>query len=270
MCTLTLAWRVFPQAPVVVAANRDEALDRPSDPPGQLEPGVVGPRDAKAGGTWIGYNEDGLFVGITNRWVEGLPAGRSRGLLVRDCLRRSTADEAASLVEDSCAANDYDGFNLVLADADDALVLEWDGTLRVSELSEGVHVVGNVGFDGTYAEPPDRPDAGMEQARNARRLVEHLGPFRDERAEEWLERAGEALGDHEFGVCVHGEGFDSGTGSDGTPDESGGGYGTRSSSLVLVGSDGRRLYDFADGPPCTTEYERVIETTGADEAEGQS
>ncbi|QLG26407.1 NRDE family protein [Halorarum halophilum] len=253
MCTLTLAWDVFPEAPVLVAANRDESIDRPSEPPGQLEPGVVGPRDAQAGGTWIGYNEDGVFVGITNRWVEGLPAGRSRGLLVRDCLREPSADEAASLVEESCATHDYDGFNLVLADGDTALLLEWGGTLRVTELGEGVHVVGNVGFDGTYYEPPGRVEIAEQQARNARRLADHLGPFPDETPEEWLERAGDALGNHQFGVCVHEDG-----------------YGTRSSSLVLLGADGSRRYDFADGPPCRTPYETVIETQAAGGDEGQS
>ncbi|QLG62959.1 NRDE family protein [Halorarum salinum] len=253
MCTLTLAWRTFAEAPVVVAANRDEAADRPSEPPGKLEPGVVGPRDAVAGGTWIGYNEDGLFVGIANRWVEGLNAGRSRGLLVRDCLRCRSADEAASLVEDSCAEHDYDGFNLVLADADDALLLEWDGTLRVTELRQGIHVVGNVGYDGTYYEPPERPEIARRQARNAKRLAEHLRHYPDETPAEWIERAGEALGDHEFGVCIHENG-----------------YGTRSSSLLVLGADGSRRYDFADGPPCRTEYRTVVETSPADAGEGQS
>lgn len=255
MCTLTLAWRLFPEAPVVVAANRDEATDRPSEPPGELEPGVVGPRDVKAGGTWIGYNEDDLFVGITNRWVEGLPAGRSRGLLVRDCLRKQTADEAASFVEESCAANEYDGFNLVLADETDALLLEWDGTLRVTELRKGVSVVGNAGFNGTYYDVPGRENAGKEEALNARRLAEHLRAFPDETAAEWVERAGEALGDHDFGVCIH------------DPEEN---YGTRSSSLIVLGADGSRRYDFADGSPCTTEYETVVETGATDSREGQS
>ena len=69
VCTLVFAWQVFPDAPVVAAANRDELLDRPSEPPSVIEeePGVVAPRDAEAGGTWIGYNEHGVLVAITNR-----------------------------------------------------------------------------------------------------------------------------------------------------------------------------------------------------------
>ncbi|ELK45622.1 hypothetical protein D320_21146, partial [Haloferax sp. BAB-2207] len=74
MCTLILAWQVFEDAPVVVAANRDEQLGRPAEPPRRWEngdgPAIVAPRDAEAGGTWVGYNDAGVFVGITNRWVE--------------------------------------------------------------------------------------------------------------------------------------------------------------------------------------------------------
>ncbi|HVQ18590.1 MAG TPA: NRDE family protein, partial [Actinomycetes bacterium] len=33
MCTVILAWQVIPDAPVILAANRDELLARPSDPP---------------------------------------------------------------------------------------------------------------------------------------------------------------------------------------------------------------------------------------------
>ncbi|MDR9382369.1 MAG: NRDE family protein, partial [Natronomonas sp.] len=54
MCTLIVAWRVFDDAPVCVAANRDEATDRPSSPPRVREGDrpVLAPRDERAGGTW--------------------------------------------------------------------------------------------------------------------------------------------------------------------------------------------------------------------------
>jgi len=71
VCTIVIAWQVFTDTPVVVAANRDELLDRPSEPPAVVEedPRVGAPRDAEAGGTWIGYNEHGVLVALTNRWV---------------------------------------------------------------------------------------------------------------------------------------------------------------------------------------------------------
>lgn len=244
MCTLALAWQVFDEAPVVVAANRDERYDRTAEPPAQLDtdPAVVAPRDATAGGTWIGYNDRGLFVGITNRWVEGLTAERSRGLLVRDALRATDADSAAETVESALAADEYDGFHLLVADADAAYLLEWDGELVVRELDPGVHVLVNVGLSDDVMLPPADPRRGMRQAINARSVQSALQPRSDEGADDWLARAAAVLSDHDYGVCLHN-------------DE----YGTVSTSLIRLRSD-EATFEYAAGPPCVTAFERVDAT----------
>ncbi|AEH37901.1 NRDE family protein [Halopiger xanaduensis] len=245
MCTLTLAWQVFEDAPVAVAANRDEAVDRDSRPPDvyREEPLIVAPRDAEAGGTWIGYNEFGVFAGITNRWTDAELAGeRSRGLLVADVLEARSAAEAASIVADATAADEYDGFNLVVADADDAYCFQWDGDLVRTDFEPGVHVVVNVAVDGEVDIPSFRTDAARAQAENARTVRRELSVADGgESVSDWLERAGSVLGDHDYGVCIHGDGF-----------------GTRSSSLIALRDGGSESqYAFADGPPCQTAYETV-------------
>ena len=242
MCTLVLAWQVFPDTPVCVAANRDEADDRPSDPPGEYETGprIVAPRDRTAGGTWIGYNEHGVFAAVTNRWTDtDLPASRSRGRLVADALSAESAESAARLVEDAVADVDYDGFNLVLADENAALYCEWDGRLRVQNWRPGLHVVVNVGADGDFAVPERRRDAGERQAEDARRARVELRPESGETAADWRSRAASLLSDHEYAFCVHGDGF-----------------GTQSSSLLSLGSDSAD-WRYADGPPCETAYRPV-------------
>jgi hypothetical protein len=251
VCTLVLAWQVFAEAPVVVAANRDEADDRPAEPPARRgsDPAVVAPRDAEAGGTWTGYNEHGLYVGLANRWAEDLAAERSRGLLVSDALREQSADDAVRLVERAVERDGYDGFELVAADDGAAFLLEWDGRLRVRRLDPGVHVVVNVGaaLGGggvpaeTLVDPGIRRAAAERQADDARRLRDRLAPAPGEDADGWLDRAADALADHDAGVCIHRDGF-----------------GTRSSSLVRL-DDGGRTYLFADGPPCSTPYRKVDE-----------
>jgi len=246
VCTLVLAWQVVADAPVVVAANRDEAADRPSEPPGlyRTDPRAIAPRDARAGGTWIGYNKAGLFVGITNRWVDR--AGeRSRGQLVADCLGCESADAAVDTVDRAVAADSYAGFNLVVADADRAALLAWDGEVGVTEFEPGVHVVVNVGADGASFEPPGRPEMGRQQAANATAVrsalsIEKASP---PTAAAWREQAAAVLGDHEYGVCVHGDGF-----------------GTQSASIIELGGEaatGVGSYWFAAGPPCRTGFERV-------------
>ncbi|MFC4450019.1 NRDE family protein [Halorussus aquaticus] len=247
MCTLILAWQVFDGTPVAAAANRDEALGRPSRPPGVLDrdPTVVAPSDEEASGTWIGYNDAGVFVAVTNRRTD-IDGERSRGLLVRDALARESASDAVSHVEADLADREYAGFNLVVADADEATLLEWDGVLRTTHLDPGVHVVVNDGYDDAATKSASirealRPDGDRtaertdpDDAGTAER------PDADGGVEAWFERAKEVLRDHDMEVCVHRDG-----------------YGTRSSSLVAVDSTGEGRYWFADGRSCETEYEVV-------------
>jgi uncharacterized protein with NRDE domain len=255
VCTLILAWRTFDGTPIAAAANRDEALARPSRPPGVLgsgatedpserasadpserasaDPVVVAPQDEQAGGTWIGYNDAGLFVGVTNRQAD-IEGERSRGLLVRDALSRPSASEAVTFVESELAEREYAGFNLVVADAAEAVLLEWDGVLRTTRFDPGVHVVVNEGHDGK-----------AEKARRVQRLAR---PDPDDDASAWFERAEAVLRDHDREVCIHGED-----------------YGTRSSSLVRLDGDGTAAYWFADGKPCETDYKAVE----ADDAEAE-
>lgn len=242
VCTITLAWQCFEDAPLIVAANRDEFLDRPSEPPARREwdRGVVAPRDKEAAGTWIGYNDAGVLVAITNRWTPSEIGGeRSRGLLVRDALGEASADDAMRLVERELDERSYEGFNLLVADTSSALLAEYDGNRRISTLDPGVHVVVNVGADGQYDIPPQREDDGRQQAENANAVRTALRPEPGESGEGWLDRAATVIADHEYGVCIHRDQF-----------------GTRSSSLLYVGEDDVR-YRFADGPPCETAFEPV-------------
>ena len=269
MCTLIVAWGVFEAAPVVVAANRDEAVDRPSTPPRRREgrdggPAVVAPRDERAGGTWIGYNEAGVFAGLSNRWSDRDLAGeRSRGLLVDDVLARTDVDSAVRKVEAALADAEYAGFNLVVADAETALLLEWDGRLTITEFEPGVHVVMNAGFDDTFRDVPGRSEAAGAQAESSALVREALQPGEGETADDWLERAGAVLGNHDYGVCVHRTVSERRSDGQAGASASRVAFGTRSSSLLSIRYDGTATYRFADGPPCETTFEPV-DVTAAD------
>ncbi len=246
VCTLTLAWRVFEGTPVALAANRDESLDRESEGPSlRTADGstYVAPRDRVAGGTWIGLGESGLVAAVTNRWLDADREGdRSRGLLVADCLREPTAESAVRAVERELDDRAYDGFFLALADDVAAFLLSYDGQLSVTRLDPGVHVVGNVGgvVNGTarFAVPDRRKEAGTDRAASARRVAGALVPEPGEDASGWLDRSSRVLADHEYGACLHGEGF-----------------GTRSFTRIRTGTE--PAVAFADGPPCETPSESV-------------
>jgi hypothetical protein len=233
VCTLLVATRVWQDAPLVVAANRDEQLGRPSQGPQLHSQGGVrffAPRDLKSGGTWLGINAHGLFVAITNRFVGKKPsAPRSRGLLVLDALAEDSVAHAVRRV----GAEDpkrHDPFHLVLADAQGAQLVWNDGERhRVEPLVPGIHVVTERSLGAA-----DSPRLELLNGR----VRDLFGP-QCPPAAAWLEILREHSVEGLEGVCVHAPALD---------------YGTRSSTFVALGGpDGPQLLH-ADGPPCTTPY----------------
>src|SRR4051812_11909919 len=144
MCTLFAAWQQHPDFPLLIAANRDENLARPSSPP-KLWPGTLpflAPVDDQAGGSWVGLNARGVFVAITNRYLTArYPERKSRGEIVTHALRLPTAEAVAAHLR-SIDPRDYNAFHLLYADAHHAFVSWTDGERFTHEqLTPGLHVV---------------------------------------------------------------------------------------------------------------------------------
>jgi uncharacterized protein with NRDE domain len=144
MCLLAVQYKSVPEAPILVAANREEAYDRPSLLPA-IQPGkprVLSGVDARAGGTWLGVNQNGLFVGAANRPKLFQPqAPKSRGLLCRDLLRANSARHAVDIAMEELTANKYDGVNFMIADYESAWAVHGGDDPNVSELEEGLNIM---------------------------------------------------------------------------------------------------------------------------------
>ena len=145
VCTLAVFFRILADSPLLVAANRDEHYDRPSDSPRDLDtvPKVIAGRDLRAGGTWLGVNEHGVLAAMLNRRSNtpnaAVANGRSRGLLCMDLLARRSAAEAASWLRDHQA--EYNPFTALVADRKQAHVTYNAGANLVTEpLTPGLHV----------------------------------------------------------------------------------------------------------------------------------
>jgi uncharacterized protein with NRDE domain len=118
MCLLVLAWRTHPRYRLVVAANRDEFHDRPAAPLGWWsdDARVLAGRDLTAGGTWMGVTRGGRFGVVTNyRDLEPAPAADSpsRGQLVPGFLA-SDAAPGGFLESINGSAARFAGFNLLV------------------------------------------------------------------------------------------------------------------------------------------------------------
>jgi hypothetical protein len=149
MCTLAILYRVARGTPILVAANREERFDRPTQYPKiqSGSPRVVCGTDRRANGTWLGVNQNGLFCAVANRRKANAPVEpRSRGLLCRELLELRTAKDAAAHAAKELAKGIYAGANYVCADGRYAAVVHGGDKVEIVELTPGLHVVtgGNV------------------------------------------------------------------------------------------------------------------------------
>jgi uncharacterized protein with NRDE domain len=232
MCTLAVAWRVDRRWPVIVAANRDERLGRASEGWAVREGsgGIrrLAPRDAAAGGTWMGLSSRGVFAGLTNyhaplAWYPDL-ARRSRGEIVDLALSAPGAAAARDAVRGLEAAR-WNPFHLLVADGASAFLWWYDGERSaIADLAPGLHVVTERSPDGSC------PRGDLVRAR---------WPL-----EPSLPRLRELL-------TAHGEGSAAATCIHGDP-----AYGTRSSAVLRIAPElaASELYA-ADARPCLAPLE---------------
>ena len=151
MCLVALAWQVDPANPLLLLANRDEFFERPSAAMSFWEdqPEIVAGRDLRAGGTWLGFHRKNrrlaVITNVREVGVEQAEAERSRGFLIPDFLlgSESAAGYAERLL--SQANPQYDGYNLLLFDQDEALCVSNRG--GIERLPAGVHGLSNAGLN---------------------------------------------------------------------------------------------------------------------------
>jgi uncharacterized protein with NRDE domain len=232
MCLLVFAWNAHPRYRLVFAGNRDEFHARPTAPMAWWEepPGILAGRDLQAGGTWLGVSRDSRFGVVTNfrDLQRPQPDAPSRGKLITRFLeeRVSAADFVARLAAEQAS---YAGFNLLLADESNMVYLTNRGTGLSRSLEPGIYGLSNHFLDTPWpklertrerfrllvADPEPPVDALLEMLDDRDPALEHLLP------DTGLSREWEMLLSSPFIV-----------------DER---YGTRCSTVVLVGHDGGTL-----------------------------
>jgi len=145
MCLILVAWQVHPGYPLVVAANRDEFFARPTAPAAFWldAPQVLAGRDLEAGGTWMGIARNGRFAALTNFRdpAQNRRGAPSRGGLVKDFL---CGDQKPEDYLERIAAHgrECNGYNLLVSDG---ATLWWSSNMggAARALEPGVYGVSN-------------------------------------------------------------------------------------------------------------------------------
>jgi len=118
MCLLLFAYNFHPKHRLILAANRDEFYQRPTAPAQFWKdaPEVLAGRDLVQGGSWLGVTRTGRLAAVTNFRDPNQPKGEfSRGNLVADFLRGTdSVSEYLNKVKNN--AENYTGFNLLVGE----------------------------------------------------------------------------------------------------------------------------------------------------------
>lgn len=234
MCLLAIQYRSVPEAPILVAANREEAYDRGSLLPSIQagKPRILCGIDTKAGGTWLGVNQQGLFVGVCNRHKMLSPlVPKSRGVLCREMLRTNSSRQAVDLAMEELSTGKYDGANFIIADQESGWVVHGTDEIEVVELPDGLSIISS----------GDVNDLRDERGKLCRRLLT-LQTL--DSAVKFLARASQAFSrppapEGRPGMVVRGKE-----------------RGTVSSTLIALGKKPRdAIFQYASGAPDQAKYE---------------
>ncbi|EIJ78583.1 hypothetical protein PB1_13534 [Bacillus methanolicus PB1] len=149
MCLILFAYRVHPDYPLILAANRDEFYERPTAPAAFWDdhPFVLAGRDLEKGGTWMGVTRTGRFAAITNYRAPGhdRPDAKSRGFLVSDYL--TGTDKPKEYLEKVQQDRGlYNGFNLLVGDTE-SLYYYSPILDEISKVAPAIHGLSNAVLD---------------------------------------------------------------------------------------------------------------------------
>ena len=244
MCLIIAAWKVSPEFPLVIAANRDESFARPTRCAAFWPdmPDLLAGRDLFAGGTWLGITRHGRFAALTNfrNPNEEKTTTTSRGALVSGFLLGSTPP-LPYLDEIGAVGSQYNGFNLLVGDGK-TLACYNNIEHRSETLAPGVHGLSNHVLNTPWPKvtlATSALGAALSNMPDTDRLFSFL---RDDSIADdaSLPNTGVPLEAERFlsSIFIH------------SPAEFN--YGTRSSTALVVGRDGLVTFDEQEWNPDAT------------------
>ncbi|TGL69858.1 NRDE family protein [Leptospira jelokensis] len=151
MCLVVIALRIHPEFPLVIASNRDEFFERPTEGlhVWDTNPNILAGKDLKAGGTWLGANAVGKLAFLTN--VRNFrkpphPHPKSRGGLVTQFLEVWSEPSIGYAKQVDSERENFEGFNLFLFDGKEAVAVGGD-PFSTQLVETGFHAVSNASWN---------------------------------------------------------------------------------------------------------------------------
>ena len=147
MCTSIVLFRKSHNWPLIIASNRDESLKRQSLLPGRhwnKYPNILGGKDLKKNGSWIGINDNKIVSIMHNRKPNQIKKKfKSRGKLILEVLKYKNIESAIKYFKHLKKEN-FDNFNLFIASVKKCFWVKNDNKYKniiVKELNEGLHIL---------------------------------------------------------------------------------------------------------------------------------
>ena len=235
MCLIAFSFKDHPVYDLILAANRGEFHDRPTRR-AQFWPSnadLLAGKDLKAGGTWMGITRKGRFSALTNFRDPDTyrPDAQSRGQLPLQYLIDESIHPKTYIEKVRLKASDYNGFNLLAGTARSLYYIS-NKTLNVERVQAGVHGLSNHLLD--------TPWPKVERAKSRLQRITNSQTFNKEEIFEMM------LNDEEAPDALL---PDTGIGSEKEKKLSSmfihmDTYGTRSTTVLLIGRDG--IVDFTE------------------------
>lgn len=175
MCLINLHMNEHPKYKLIIAANRDEFYQRPTDPAHFWEdqPAILAGRDLLQMGTWLGITKQGRFAALTNFRDPQMQDGTySRGKIITDYLTSSLAPEdfLHNLEQDR---TNFAGFNVLLGST--GQLFHYNNVYdEVTELRSGTHGLSNDTMNTSWP----KVVKGKENLRNYVMENEYVDPDR--------------------------------------------------------------------------------------------
>ncbi len=258
MCTLIVFLKKLADYPIIALHNRYERRGTRELPPRVMDGKyrVFCPIDVRSGGTWVGFNERGLFAAVTDQHTAPpVDTEKSRGMLLLEVLREfSSAMDAIEHIKEN--VREYKRGNFVVADFEAAFHLIHDENIILMELKPGIHVITNLMIvPGVRMTDLARAIFEDVEARR-RRAVELASRVRARNIEEFIGKVKEIAADHGEGrsrrsICYHNEKGD---------------WMMTSSTIIAISRDiSRSKLLYCSGNPCENpfrDFSEIVQRAG--------